>query len=141
MNTFFTTLKKYYPAGIKQEDFEKVLQDEEYINGNELKMCFFCNSESFDIISGGGDVYDYVGNRMQESISNIEECHHLGLLCNWLNFHGVPIFANREKFPNLKLLICKDCGQILGVYLDKWYFPYLGYVDTEEEIYPSKNFA
>lgn len=134
MNEFFNRLKKYC-VNPSEEEFNNMLQDEEYLDSDKkiLNTCFFCNNDKFDIIKGGVDVYKYIGDKM-ESHEDIEEVHQLGLLCNWLNFHGIPIFANGEKFPNLQLLICKNCGKILGVYLDGWRFPYLGYLDNKENI-------
>lgn len=133
MNTFFRNLRVHTNGNITETEFQQFLEDEEYINNSKVNICYFCDNESFDILEGGKDCYDYIGNRMYKMVVNyendIEQTHHLGLLCNWLNKKGVPIFADAEKHPELNLIICKSCGRILGVKLDEWYFPYLGYMD------------
>lgn len=137
MNQFFYTLKKQATnVKMNTEIFTQMLIDEEYIENNTLKTCYFCNRNHFDIMRSGKDVYEYIGKRMKDNQylhlklkESIEEIHHLGLLCNWLNFHGIPIFADAEKFPDLAILFCSDCGRVLGIKLDKWYYPYCGYLD------------
>lgn len=136
MNQFFQSLKEQV-SDIKMntEIFTQMLIDEEYIEGETLLTCFFCNKNHFDIMRGGKEVYEYIGNKIMGA--SIEELHHLGLLCNWLNFYGVPIFADANRFPDLAILFCKDCGRILAVKLDKWYYPYCGYFDAKEDIAPN----
>lgn len=135
-NGFLELLKKQHSdKKINTELFMQMLTDEEYLSDEAIQNCFFCGNQGFDIVRGGEDVYEYIAYRMQgvELHDNIEyhfeEVHHLGLLCNWLNFHGIPIFADAEKFPDIALIYCKNCGQVLGIKLDKWYYPYCGYFD------------
>lgn len=115
--------------------FTQMLIDEEYLTEDGLQNCYFCDNEHFDIIRGGKDVYEYIANRIQSINSydnadeHFKEVHQCGLLCNWLNFHGVPVFSNADEFPNLALLYCKNCGRILGIKLEKWYYPYCGFFD------------
>ncbi len=142
MNEFMKMLKKQNVDGkIDTEKFTQMLIDEEYLVNGQLQTCYFCGNENFDIMVGGRDVYEYIGNRMQNIFTNNEntekaeeEVHNLGLLCNWLNFHGIPIFKDAEKFPKLSLIFCKNCGRVLGIKLDTWYYPYCGYFDNVKEL-------
>lgn len=133
LNIFFRNLRKHIKGKITDEEFKQYLQDEEYINDTIIDICYFCDNQSFDILKGGKDCYEYITNKMSHMIpaykNDMEETHYLGLLCNWLHSKGIPIFSNAKKYPELNIIICKCCGRILGVKLDKWYFPYLGYID------------
>lgn len=137
MTNFISMLRKQcMDEKMNTEKFTQMLIDEEYLVNNQLQNCYFCDNEKFDIIQGGYDVYRYIQSRVEGIYKNhklmedsVEEIHYTGLLCNWLNFHGIPIFADADKFPDLALLYCKNCGRILGIKLDKWYYPYCGFFD------------
>lgn len=131
MSKFLDYLNKNC-KNLNSKEFKECLINEEYIENNVLKTCYYCKNESFDVFNSGIDVYDYLAKLMDKYTidvsSNLRNIHQFGLLCNWFHSKGVPVFAKANEHPNLSILICKNCGKILGVKLDKgldWEYPYL----------------
>lgn len=117
---------------LSSKEFKNYLIDEEYIEDNALKTCYYCENHSFDIFKSAIDVYKYLENlidKYSRDINNNKKNIHLyGLLCNWFHSRGIPVFAKAEEHPNLSVLICKNCGKIVGVKLNDdsdWEYPYL----------------
>ena len=117
---------------LSSEEFKEFLIDEEYIEDNYLKTCYYCENDSFDMFKSAVDVYDYLNElsfKYSRDINNNKKNIHLyGLLCNWFHSKGIPIFANAKEHPNLSVLVCNHCGKIVGVKLNEgldWEYPYL----------------
>ena len=117
---------------LNSKEFKNFLIDEEYIEDNALKTCYYCENHSFDVFKSAVDVYNYLNELICKYSSDIDNnkknIHLYGLLCNWFHSRGIPVFAKAEEHPNLSVLICKNCGKIVGVKLNDdldWEYPYL----------------
>ena len=135
-------------VNLNTESFKECLKDEEFIEDNLLTSCYYCEGISFDIIKSGVDCYDYLGNLMNKYSTdvnnNLYNIHLFGLLCNWFHSKGIPVFKDAQEYPNLSILICNDCGKIVGVKLDNfldWEYPYLKFPLKENKTYKLHNLS
>lgn len=131
MSNFLDYLNVNY-KNLSSKEFKESLIDEEYIEDNALKTCYYCENHSFDIFKSAIDVYEYLKNLINKYSSDVHKneknIYEFGLLCNWFHSRGIPVFAKAKEHPNLSVLVCNHCGKIVGVKLNEgldWEYPYL----------------
>lgn len=125
-NIFLENLETYYKGQVITEDiFKETLKDEEYLEDEYLKRCFCCENNNLETIIGSRDVY----TKILSANMLFKTTHYYGLLCNFLNNNGIPIFKGIDEYPNLKLTYCTKCGKPLRVFINKWRYPYLDYLN------------
>lgn len=134
MSNFFESLKKYFPNGITQEEWEQILIDEEYLEDNVLTSCFHCQDESSAIIiNGSSNIFHYIEEQIQKS--DILHMHYLEYAKDWLYSAGIFEIPNSEDAINMQAIICRNCGAVLGFSIrGELYYPYMGYLDDSKDI-------